>query len=252
MIEVNLLPGGKKRQSKKQRFSVSLPNIKGLPNDKWILGAAAVVLLAVGSAGYLFVSTNSRVAGSESAVNDAVQDSVRYADLIQKTETLQARRDSIAAKVAIIQEIDAQRYVWAHLLDEVARAVPDYTWLTNVMQVASGDPIQLKIEGRAGNNFALTRFWNNLESSPFIRNVRLVSTEQTEGGEGGGPNQGVYEFVLEADFEEPPVELLDLVPLLGSHAGLQPQADAADPDNQGTVALAESPSVAGLARIERP
>lgn len=252
MIEVNLLPGGKKRQSKKRGFSIKLPQIQGLPSDKWILGSGAAVAVVLVFAVHLFFSTNGRVSDLSGSVEAAVQDSVRYADLIQQTEMLQARRDSIAEKVAIIQKIDAQRYVWAHLMDEVARAVPDYTWLTSVMQVSSGDPMQFKIEGRAGNNFALTRFWNNLESSSFIRNVRLISTEQVESAPSGSGDQEVYQFVLEADFEDPPAELLDMVPLLGSHASLQREGDDADPEEQGTVALAENPDVAGPAGIVRP
>ncbi len=221
MIEVNLLPGGKKRQAKKAGFSLSLPKVGGLSADKWVVGSAIAILAALGYGGNQFFQIQARLSDLEQGLEAAVQDSVRYADLIQKTEILQARRDSIAQKVAIIQRIDAQRYVWAHLMDEVGRALPDYTWLTNIVQVSDGDPMQFRIEGKAGNNFALTRFWNSLESSLFIRNVRLISTEQTLERSGRGQGQGVYQFILEAELEEPPPEILQMQPLLGSTASLQ-------------------------------
>lgn len=220
MIQVNLLPGGRKRPSKRTQFSFRLA--KGgsrAPGNKWVLGAAATVVLSLVGMGYLWSTLSARTAGLDSALEAAVRDSARYADLIAKTEMLQARRDSIAQKVDIIQQIDAQRYVWSHLMDEVARSVPDYTWLTSVVQVQTTPTLLFRIEGKAGNNFALTRFWNNLESSSFIRNVRLISTEQTMESPDQDRTQLVYSFTLEAEFEEPPLEALDLVPLLGAAAG---------------------------------
>ena len=68
--------------------------------------------------------------------------------LIARTELLTARRDSIAQRVAIIQEIDQDRYSWPHLLDEVARALPDYTWLTELTQVGT-DPLAIRLVGQA-------------------------------------------------------------------------------------------------------
>ena len=78
----------------------------------------------------------------------------------------------------IIQEIDGARYVWPHIMDEIARNLPEYTWLTELLQVSLGDELQFRLVGRAGNNFALTQFMENLEASLFIRGVRLLSTDQ--------------------------------------------------------------------------
>ena len=142
---------------------------------------------------------------------DAVQDSANYADLIQRNEQLTARRDSIGQKVDIIQEIDEGRYIWPHVLDEVARALPDYTWLTQILQVTVGDLIEFQVHGKAGNNFALTSFWEALEASPFIRSVNLVQTEQVLEPTG----ELVYVFQLDAAYEVPPTELLQTVPLFG-------------------------------------
>ena len=240
----------RKRQAKKPGFSLALPKVGGLSADKWLVGSGLAIVFALGFGGHLFFQIRSTLSGLEQGVEAAVQDSVRYADLIQKTEMLQARRDSIAEKVAIIQQIDAQRYVWAHLMDEVGRALPDYTWLTNITQTGSGNPMQFRISGKAGNNFALTRFWNSLESSLFIHNVRLISTEQTLERSGRGQGQGVYQFILEAEFEEPPSDALEMEPLLGSTASLQSRAPAADPDQRAPDGSATQQD--GVAGPDRP
>jgi Tfp pilus assembly protein PilN len=145
-------------------------------------------------------------------VEEARADSVRYADLIEQNDALLARRDSIAQRVSIIQEIDGDRYVWPHIMDEIARNVPEYTWLTAILQTSLGEELQFRISGRAGNNFALTRFMENLEASLFIRGVDFVSTTQTV-ADAGGVNRVVYDFMLDATFERPPPELLETVPL---------------------------------------
>ena len=212
MIEVNLLPGGKKRAAKGRRLSFKLPSFETFPKDPWVLGSGILVLVAVVLSGFLYFTTSSRREELTVSIDAAVADSARYFDLIQKNNALNARRDSIAQRVSIIQEIDGDRYVWPHIMDEVARALPDYTWLVELIQVSGGEPIRIRIGGQAGNNFAVTQFMENLELSVFLRNVDLVSTEQ-EVVARGGINRIVNRFELEAEYERPPPELLETVPL---------------------------------------
>jgi Tfp pilus assembly protein PilN len=214
LIEVNLHPGGKRRGARGPKLSISVPSLGGLGRDRWVLGSTVVVVATAALCGWLFTSIGGRTTELQLQIEQARADSTRYADLIQQNESLLARRDSIAQRVQIIQEIDGDRYVWAHIMDEVARALPEYTWLTELLQVSLGDEVEFRITGMAGNTFALTQFLENLEASPFIRDVRLSRTDQVveELGE-GGVRRAVYEFVLEALFDRPPVELLETVPL---------------------------------------
>lgn len=212
MIEVNLLPSGKRRVSRGPRPSFRLPSVGGLPRDRWALVSSVVVLAAVALAGFLFFATRGRIGELTVNIQEAASDSARYADLIEKNAALIARRDSIAQRVAIIQEIDGDRYIWPHIMDEVARALPDHLWLTNLFQVSLQEELRFRIFGRAGNNTALTQFMDNLEGSLFIRNVTLISTEQVI-ERAGETSRVVHSFQLEALFERPPLELLETVPL---------------------------------------
>ncbi len=171
-----------------------------------------MVLIAVIGSAFLYLTTSNRVEELTVRTEAAVADSIRYFDLIQQNDALNARRDSIAQRVNIIQEIDEDRYVWPHVMDEVARALPDYTWLQEVLQVSGAEPIRFRIGGQAGNNFAVTQFMENLEASLFIRNVSLVSTEQQVVTQ-GGIDRLVNRFELEAEYERPPPESLETVPL---------------------------------------
>ena len=216
MIEVNLLPGGKKRPGKGGGFSLSLPDLKALPADPFIIGAAVVAIASFSLVGWWYMGMKSTDADLTVALADAVQDSSDFHDLIANNSTLQARQDSVAQKVDIIQEIDAGRFVWPHVLDEIARALPDFLWITALQQVSVGEFVEFRIDGRAGNNIAVTIFWEALESSPFVRGVRLISTEQALEVMPNGDDQVVIVFTLEAAYEQPPFDMLETVPLFGA------------------------------------
>jgi len=231
LIEVNLLPGGKKRSSKGRGLSLSgfsLPKFGGggVPGDPYVLGAVVAGVVSALVIGWLFLSVGRDREEVQVALEEAQQDSVRFADLIQRTSQLTARRDSIGQRVAIIQEIDAGRYVWPHVLDEVARALPDYTWLREVTQLQT-DPLQVRLAGQAGSNFAITNFMRNLEASPFLRGVTLERTEQALSEQ--NRSDIIYMFELTANFEPPPLDELQTVPLFGNELASQ----AAAPDTVG-------------------
>ena len=250
MIEVNLLPGGKKRSGRRgPSFSFSMPEIGGLPQDRWVLGSGAVVLVVLIAAGYLFWSMSGTYGEVEAAVEEAAADSARYADLIQQAEVLRARRDSIAQRVEVIQEIDQDRYVWPHIMDELARALPEFTWLNSVVQTSLGAELELRITGMAGNNFALTTFMENLEASPYIRGVTLINTQLTVQS-AGGVSRNVNQFTLEAAYEQPPLEALNTVPLFeggaptpgGDASGEPPPADTAAATQDGPPPATDQPA----------
>ena len=220
MIEVNLLPGGKKRRPAKRGgggggagflSKLSMPSLGSISLDAYTIGSVVVVVGSLAVLGWWYVGLSSQREEVRVELASAIQDSTNYADLIERNATLEARRDSVAQKVNIIQEIDALRYVWPHLLDEVARALPDFTWLTQVIQVSVAETVDFQIRGLAGNNRAMTTFWRQLEESPFIRSVQLVESQQVL--QSGG--QTVYAFQLDCVYARPPLELLETIPLFG-------------------------------------
>jgi Tfp pilus assembly protein PilN len=217
VIEVNLIPGGKKRSSKKRRsgsgFSFSLPSLEGPLKDRWVLSGVISGVVAVVAIAWIFFSLSGQMEEVEVALAQEVEDSIRFSALIAQVEGLVARRDSITTRVEIIQTIDRERYVWPHVLDEVARALPDYTWLTGVVQVAPPPNLQLSITGQAGNNFAVAEFMDRLSQSPFIRVAELITSSQAVSTQGSGAQQLVYDFTLDVFFQDPPPEVLETVPL---------------------------------------
>jgi Tfp pilus assembly protein PilN len=147
------------------------------------------------------------------------QDSIRFAVLIDQTNELTARRDLLAQRVQIIQQIDAARYTWPHVLDEVASAVPEYLWLREV--IYTGDnPLRVRIAGRAGSTFAVTNFLRRLEASRFLRAAEIQSM-QLQPSE-ANPEDLVQVFEILVTYEPPPLDELESVPLFeGTTAAAQ-------------------------------
>ena len=91
------------------------------------------------------------------------------------------------SQIGVIRTVDGDRYVWPHVMDEVARALPAYTWLTEMSPSAgavaadSSDstskaaPLSFKITGRTVDIQAYTRFLRQLEASPWVQDVTPIS-----------------------------------------------------------------------------
>jgi len=238
VIEVNLLPGARKGRPGGGVLSGLSGALKGLrkgrggggggagaTGDPYMLFFAAAASVTIGYAAYTYFGLSDERTEIEVRIEEEVQDSIRFADLIERTNLLAARNDSIAQRVQIMQEIDADRYVWPHILDEVAAAVPDFTWLREVLYVG-GDPLQVRVTGRAGSIYAITNFMRRLEASRFLRAVQMDRAEQVPSE--AVPNDMVYVFELLMTYESPPLNELETVPLFdGGTVSRQPGTAAA-------------------------
>lgn len=217
MINVNLKPGATRKTARKlpQFRALSMPSLSKfaqLPRfdrmmafivGAWILGPALV--------GFMFFGKRAEKNELDTNIAAELADSAKYSQLIAANKTLLARRDTIAMKVNAIQEIDGGRYIWPHVMDELSRALPPYTWLVKLTALPPDSTEKLprfSMEGRAQNNFALSQYMQQLESSPFIRAVKLTTNELIRERE-----KLVYAFGLEASYEEPPPDVIQTVPL---------------------------------------
>ena len=135
--------------------------------------------------------------------------------------------------------MDGDRYVWAHLLDEVTRALPAYTWLVDMgparhrrRACADGGArrrprqpaaatrryrqgreraaaaVQFEVNGRTVDIQAYTRFLRQLEASPWITDVTPVSAQTVVEKE-----RPVTAFTIRATFRQADSAYIRTVPL---------------------------------------
>jgi Tfp pilus assembly protein PilN len=222
MIEINLLPGaGKKTRGRGVgiNLSGSVAGVLSKLTDPYMIGAAAAVVIAVLAIGGMFWAQRAQELSINEKLQKAEQDSIRFATVIREKRKAQTQRDSVVRQVELIRGFDNKRFVWPHLMDEVSRAMPPYTWLTSMVQTNSiaanaqpADPkkpidpdsatviptVQFRMVGNTVDIQALTRFMKVLEASPFIENVQLVKSAMVivEGKE-------VTEFQLDGSYQWP-------------------------------------------------
>lgn len=246
MIQVNLLPGTKKQsRSGGAGLAGAAANITARIRDPWLLGAIGSVTVACAAVGILFSAQNARASEVELKLDRAVRDSTRYAKVLSARTKLSAERDSVYRQLQIIRTIDDNRFNWAHILDEVSRALPAYTWLT-VLEQTSKAPLppgadtvtvvadqganaavkakaakavadsitvhpvlSFRLVGQTVDIQALTMFMRQLESSPFVEKVSLLKSEIVilEG-------KDVTQFELTAQYEVPAPGVVRTSPLV--------------------------------------
>jgi Tfp pilus assembly protein PilN len=247
MIEINLLPGsGKKARSRSSGLALGgvFSGIIAQVKDPYLMGAAAVVIIAaVATVGLwgLQQSTSSRL---DRELQTAVQDSIRFGLMIKERRKVLAQRDEVLGQLSMIKTIDDNRFTWPHIMDEVSRALPPYTWLTSMSQTSpvpappgseppaptTGQPprpapnaaaakaaadsaaaaakLTFRLIGQTVDIQALTRFMKDLEASPFIENIQLIKS-----GTIIVDNREVTEFQLDAAWETPDPSVIRTVPV---------------------------------------
>ena len=204
MIEVNLLPG-QKRKSAGGGSKFKLPDFKNLLatiKDPWLIAAVVAWVLIGGGSVALFLLDNVKKRVIDNSVNEEQHKYDRLANQINEKRSLEKRRDSLVVQINVIRQIDGQRYVWPHIMDQVTKALPPYTWLQDISQTANapviptstgatGGPkpspddsaaaantVNVTLNGHTVDIQAYTTFLRQLAASPWITDV-TPATSQT-------------------------------------------------------------------------
>jgi Tfp pilus assembly protein PilN len=132
----------------------------------------------------------------EPRLEQARSENRRFKTFLADKRRQEKIRDSLLAQITVIRRVDGDRYIWPHLLDEVTKALPAYTWLVDLGTLApppppppvkgakadsvvatTPPPMTFQLNGRTIDIQAYTRFLRQLEASPWIENVTPVSAQ---------------------------------------------------------------------------
>jgi Tfp pilus assembly protein PilN len=154
----------------------------------------------VGWLGFVVVGTTRDLNALEPQLEATRSEHKRFKAFLAEKRHQETIRDSLVAQIGVIRTVDGDRYVWPHLLDEVTKALPAYTWLVDMAfatpAVASATrqpagaqtdttadqpfvspPTVFNVNGRTVDIQAYTRFLRQLEASPWITDVTPVSAQ---------------------------------------------------------------------------
>ncbi len=248
MIEINLAPhtGRKARRSSggssvpKLNIGASLASLRERIREPWLIAGVSITTVVIVAVAALYLTQASRADAVDVALQKAVQDSTRYASVLREHETAEAKRDTVLRSLNLIRAIDDDRFIWPHVMDEVSRSLPPYTWVVSLGFTGAGqaqapvttvaaaaepagakhakkktlqtviprDSVKIRIVGNTVDIQALTRFMKQLESSPFLEQVQLAKSERaTDNG------KEVTQFQLDMFYTRPDPALVRRVPL---------------------------------------
>ncbi|HEY4304383.1 MAG TPA: PilN domain-containing protein [Gemmatimonadaceae bacterium] len=247
MIEINLLPGARRTKSSARQpieFKAFAAGVSTNFRDRYLVVTAALTAVAVIAFAGLYLTQTSKASTLVEHQEKAIADSTRYANFLKERSRSEAVRDTLLRQVNIIRGLDEDRYIWPHVMDEISRVLPQYTWLLSVSSVGTPqgtsnvvaapknaasedtsaaakrrkakrldteipkDTVKVQIRGRTVDIQAFTRFMSDLEASPFFSGVQIDKVENAT-------DQGkeVTEFQLTVGYTRPDTLLLHRVPL---------------------------------------
>ncbi len=223
MIEINLLPG-QKRKKRAAGAGFAMPDFKALlatVKDPLLLGAVGVWAVVLVVVGFIYLTESRKLAVMQQDLTRVEADARRFQALISQKRKEERLRDSLVAELDAIRTIDSDRYIWPHILEEVTKALPDYTWLESVAVLPAGagagadslakPAIQVLIDGRTGDMGGYTRFLRQLGDSPWLTGVVAGATKTVVEND-----KPVLSFTITVTFRQADSAFIRTAPVLES------------------------------------
>ncbi len=243
MITINLRPGLKRKRAGSPLAGVGeqLRAAGARVKDPLLLAAAASWVAVVGVLGYGWVHNATTLARLEPQLEQVRAEHKRFKGFLLQKKHQELIRDSLLSQIGVIRGVDGERYIWPHVLDEVARALPAYTWLTAMATIAdpdsgsskapaaadksakddkdksakpapdtTADPrtVAFQIDGRTVDIQAYTKFLRQLEASPWVTDVTPIAAQTVVDKE-----RPVTAFTLRATFKRADSAYIHTAPL---------------------------------------
>jgi Tfp pilus assembly protein PilN len=178
--------------------------------DPLLMAAVAGWVCVIGGLGFIYLNNVRQLYGLEPRLEQARSENRRFKTFLADKRRHEQIRDSLLAQITVIRSVDGDRYVWPHLLDEITKALPAYTWLVDLGvtgptptpgaaaqakskaaapakpgakadstsdSVAAVPVLAFQINGRTIDIQAYTKFLRQLEASPWIQDVTPVSAQ---------------------------------------------------------------------------
>jgi Tfp pilus assembly protein PilN len=222
MITINLRPGQKrKRPASGRNVLASVKELGARIKEPLLLAAIAAWTVVGAWLVFSTVSVKNQLSTVRPKFDQTAEEHKRFKTLLDEKRKAERIRDSLLTQIAVIRTVDGDRYVWGHVLDEVAKALPPYTWLTSI-RVLSPPPaaadssavdtvaavVNFEVQGRTVDIQAYTKLLRQLEASPWITDVTALEAKTLVEQE-----RPVTGFTIKATFRRADSAYIRTVPL---------------------------------------
>lgn len=179
MILINLLPHReeKRRQRKRAFFA----------------GVVACALAGVAVVG-IWYSVLQQMTAAQQSRNSFLQAEIARLDTqIKDIATLRAEIEALKARQKAVEDLQTDRNVPVHLLNELVRQTPEGVYLTSIKQ--TGQVVALT--GLAQTNERVSEFLRNtLYNSPWLEKPELIEIKATTAGTAGRDQRRLFDFSM--------------------------------------------------------
>jgi len=164
MARINLLPWREWERKRKQR------EFTGMVAAGALFAAIAVVIGHMQMEGLI---------GDQEDRNRYLEGEIKSLDArIVKIKDLESTKAKLLARMNVIQELQSNRPLSVHLMDELVRTLPDGVYLNKVGQKGA----QLTLDGVAQSNARVSAYMRNIDGSLWVGDPKLnvIETKTAE------------------------------------------------------------------------
>jgi type IV pilus assembly protein PilN len=185
MIRINLLPHRElKRQARRRQFGV----LCGI-----VAAIGAAIVIAVGGVIQGQISAQKETNAFIKKENDRLEGEIKeIAKLQEEIESLKARQKAV-------EDLQGDRNIPVHLLDELVKATPEGIYLRTLRQAGA----RIALTGVAANQAKVADYVRSLgNNSPWLANPELVEIKSASSGPGAQARR-VNEFIMNVSIRRP-------------------------------------------------
>lgn len=181
MIRVNLLPHREMRRERRKKEFIGLMAATGI--------AGAVVALVVGS-------TFSQMVSAQEKRNEFLRtENAKLDTQIKEIATLRAEIDSLRKRQEAVENLQADRTIPVHLLDELVRQMPEGMHLRNLRQ----DDLKIAMTGTAQSQERVAELIRNiLYNAPWLEKPELGEIKAVPINSKEKDSKRIFEFTVNA------------------------------------------------------
>lgn len=187
MIRINLV-AGERRAAKAAGRSFQI-------GQKITLAGSVILLATVLLLGWRYWAVTQHEAQLARDIDAGRREEARLAEVLKQVAEFEAQGAQLQERVKLIDELRRGQSAPVHMIDQVSRALPEMTWLTNLRQ----DGYDVTIQGRCLSLTALSDFVGNLESTRYFKRPVEIVTSEVVSGQAGAPD--LIEFTIKGTFQ---------------------------------------------------
>ena len=167
MPRINLLPWRDvERKRKRQEFGVA---------------AGAAVMLAI-LTGFVLRWQYGSIIDNQNERNQYLKGEIALVDKqIVEILDLEQRKQSLQARIQVIEQLQRSRPEVVHLFDQLVRLLPDGVYLTSIKQTDR----KIQIKGIAESSTRVSALMRNIDGSEWLKDPSLEIVESKGSGETG-------------------------------------------------------------------